>query len=118
MKLNNGLKNLKRNKMKQETIEEVAERLVKETTLYGSQEASIGSSARSYFETELRCVLLGMQYQQEQNKNKYSEEDMINFAFDTYNYISKLMGVSFNKISENKCNVNDNFIKYKRKHEK
>jgi hypothetical protein len=51
---------------KQETLEEVAERLVKETTFYGSQEASIGSSARSYFETELRCVLLGMQWQQEQ----------------------------------------------------
>ena len=55
------------------TIEEVAERLVKETTLYGSQEASIGSSARSYFETELQCVLLGMKWQQEQDKKMYSE---------------------------------------------
>jgi hypothetical protein len=72
---------------KQETLEEAAERLVKETTLYGSQEASIGSSARSYFETELRCVLLGMQYQQEQNKNKYSEGEVIKLvdrAFHMY----------------------------------
>jgi hypothetical protein len=60
--------------MKKETLEEVAERLVKETTLYGSQEASIGSSARSYFETELRCVLLGMKWQQERS---YSEEEVI-----------------------------------------
>jgi hypothetical protein len=59
--------------MKKETLEEAAERLVKETTLYGSQEASIGSSARSYFETELRCVLLGMQWQQER---RYSEEEL------------------------------------------
>jgi len=57
-------------------------------------------------------------WHQEQDKNKYSEEDMINFAFDTYNYISKLMGVPFNLISENKSNVNDNFIKYKKNHEK
>jgi hypothetical protein len=56
----------KEKSLKQETLEEAAERLVKETTLYGSQESSIGSSARSYFETELRCVLLGMQWQQEQ----------------------------------------------------
>jgi len=67
------LKNLKRNKMK-ETLEETAERLVKETTLYGSQEASIGSSARSYFETELRCVLLGMKWQMERS---YSEEEVL-----------------------------------------
>jgi hypothetical protein len=38
----------------------------------------------------------GAKWQQERS---YSEEDMINFAFDTYNYISKLMGVSFNLIS-------------------
>ncbi len=64
-------------KKQETTLEEIAERLVKETTLYGSQEASIGSSARSYFETELRCVLLGMQWQQEQDKNKYSEEEVL-----------------------------------------
>jgi len=60
--------------MKQETLEEVAERLVKETTLYGSQEATIGSSARSYFETELRCVLMGMNWQQGRS---YSEEEVL-----------------------------------------
>lgn len=59
-----------------ETLEEAAVRLVKETTLYGKQEASIGSSARSYFETELRCILLGAKWQKEQDKNKYSEEEV------------------------------------------
>jgi hypothetical protein len=51
--------------MGKETLEEVAERLVKETTLYGNQEATIGSSARSYFETELRCVLMGLKWREE-----------------------------------------------------
>lgn len=59
--------------MKQETLEEVAERLVKETTLYGDKNATIGSSSRSYFETELRCVLLGMKWQRERS---YSEEEL------------------------------------------
>ena len=63
--------------MKQETLEEVAIRLVKKNTLYGSQEATIGSSARSYFETELSCVLMGMNWQKQQG---YSEEDMDNYA--------------------------------------
>ena len=60
--------------MKTETLEEAAIRLVKETTLYGNQEASIGSSNRSYFETELRCVLVGMKWQQERS---YSEEEVL-----------------------------------------
>jgi hypothetical protein len=63
--------------MKQETLEEIAVRLVKETTLYGSQEATIGSSARSYFETELRCVFMGMKWQQERS---YSEEEVKNLT--------------------------------------
>ena len=60
--------------MNKETLEEIAVRLVKETTLYGSQEATIGSDARSYFETELRCVLMGMNWQQEKS---YSEEEVL-----------------------------------------
>ena len=62
-----------------ETLEEAAVRLVKETTLYGKQEATIGSSARSYFETELRCVLLGAKWQQERS---YSEEEVFKLLMD------------------------------------
>jgi hypothetical protein len=72
------------------TIEEVAERLVKETTLYGSQEASIGSSARSYFETELRCVLLGMKWQQERS---YSEEEVLKLLRELDNEICEVESI-------------------------
>jgi hypothetical protein len=99
--------------MKQ-TLEEAAERLVKETTLYGSQEASIGSSARSYFETELRCVLLGMQWQQERSysekqmddaydkgfkdaiERRYSEEEVFNILIE----FSSIINLSFSRDPE------------------
>ena len=57
----------------------------------------------------------GAKWQQEQDKNKYSEEDMIEFAFNTYHYISELMGVEFNKISENKLHAMYNFEQFKKK---
>jgi hypothetical protein len=44
----------------------------------------------------------------------YSEEDMINFAFDTYCYISILMKVPFNQISENKLHAMYNFEQFKK----
>ena len=61
------------------------------------------------------CFIEGAKWQQEQDENKYSEEDMIKFAFDTYHYISKLMGVSFNQISENKLHAMYNFEQFKKK---
>ena len=51
----------------------------------------------------------------ENNENKYSEEDMIEFAFNTYHYISELMGVPFNLMSENKLHAMYNFEKFKKK---
>jgi hypothetical protein len=50
-----------------------------------------------------------------QSERMYSEEDMIKFAFDTYHYISKLMGVPFNQISENKLHAMYNFEQFKKK---
>jgi hypothetical protein len=44
----------------------------------------------------------------------YNEEDMINFAFDTYRYISELMKVPFNKISENKLHAMFNLKQFKK----
>jgi len=52
----------------------------------------------------------GAKWQQER---MYSEEDMINFAFDTYHYISELMKVPFNQISENKLHAMYNFEQFK-----
>jgi hypothetical protein len=54
----------------------------------------------------------GAKWQQER---MYSEEDMINFAFDTYHYISELMKVPFNLISENKLHAMHNFKQFKKK---
>lgn len=45
----------------------------------------------------------------QEEPKKYTEEDMINFAFDTYYYISGIMKVPFNKISENRTHAEDNF---------
>jgi hypothetical protein len=51
----------------------------------------------------------------EQNNNKYSEEEMIDFGFSTYCYISELMGVPFNLISENRLNAEEWFEQFKKK---
>lgn len=48
-------------------------------------------------------------------EGSFSEEDMINFAFDTYCYISGIMKVPFNKLSENKNHAKDNFETFKNK---
>jgi len=40
-------------------IEKEAEEYVLKNTLYGKRDASIGSGARSYYETELRCFIAG-----------------------------------------------------------
>jgi hypothetical protein len=37
------------------------------------------------------------------------KEQMIDFAFDTYCYISGIMKVPFNQVSENKSHVEDNY---------
>jgi D-hexose-6-phosphate mutarotase len=50
----------------------------------------------------------------EQQKKSYSEEDMINFAFDTYCYISGIMKVPFHQISENKLHAMYNFEQFKK----
>jgi len=48
----------------------------------------------------------------------YSEEDMIEFGFSTYCYISELMGVPFNLISENRLNAEDWFEQFKKNNKK
>ena len=49
------------------------------------------------------------QCQEDMADKKYTEEDMIKFAFDTYCYISGIMKVPFNKVSENRTHAEDNF---------
>ena len=88
---------------KQETLEEAAEK-------YANMHQDVSEELKNYL---VKAVFQdGANWQQER---MYSEEDMINFAFDTYCYISELMGVEFNKISENKLHAMYNFEQFKKK---
>ena len=49
---------------------------------------------------------------QEDMDKKYTEKDMITFAFDTYYYISGIMGVPFNQVSKNRTHAEYNFKNY------
>jgi hypothetical protein len=92
--------------MKQETLEEAAIRLYPKiiTDPYNPSE--------DLLEEERNIFIKGAKWQQER---KYSEEDMIEFAFNTYHYISELMGVPFNLMSENKLHAMYNFEHFKKK---
>jgi len=48
------------------------------------------------------------QCQEDMADKKYTEEDMIKFAFDTYYYISGIMKVPFNQVSENRTHAEEN----------
>jgi hypothetical protein len=86
--------------MKQETLEEAAEKY------------SEGNDLEYAYVQEIPAFIAGAKWQAEK---MYSEEDMIHFAFDTYYYISKLMGVPFNLISENRLNAEESFKQFKKK---
>lgn len=51
----------------------------------------------------------------ELKESSFDETDMINFAFDTYCYISGIMKVSFNQVSKNKLHAIDNLEQFKKK---
>jgi hypothetical protein len=52
------------------------------------------------------------QCQEDMADKKYTKKDMIDFAFDTYCYISGIMKVPFNKVSENGTHAEENFKEY------
>jgi hypothetical protein len=82
---------------KQETLEEAAEKY-----------ASISFNKQDLYDG----FIAGAKWQAER---MYSEKDMIEFGFSTYCYISELMGVPFNLISENRLNAEDWFEQFKKK---
>jgi hypothetical protein len=86
---------------KQETLEEAAHKMLID---YG-----IKSMGQSIGVLEVQKLMVKIA------ERMYSEEDMIEFAFNTYHYISELMGVEFNKISENKLHAMYNFEQFKKK---
>ena len=79
---------------KQEKLEEAAESLFSDSNI------------------QKRIFIKGAKWMQER---MYSEEDMINFGFSTYCYISELMGVPFNLMSENRLNAEEWFEQFKNK---
>jgi len=50
--------------------------------------------------------------QEDMADKKYTKKDMIDFAFDTYCYISGIMKVPFNQVSENGTHAEENFKEY------
>ena len=58
-------------------------------------------------------IIMGYtQCQEDMADKKYTEEDMILFAFDTYHYISGIMKVPFNKVSENRTHAEENLKEF------
>lgn len=117
---------------KQETLEEAAERLAYDSTeenkgfpsmkrfIEGAKwqqeqdNKELGMWKLAVEKQEARCKALNSIISTLQERS-YSEKDMINFAFDTYCYISELMKVPFNQISENKLHAMYNFEQFKKK---
>ena len=80
-----------------EKIETEAITYVKETTLYGQENAPLGSSARSYFETEKRCFIAGV-------NSKLSKGILNEYADDILNeYLNKLLCTKEVKIGKPIC---------------
>ena len=89
--------------MKQE-IEKEAREFVNRTTIYGAEKATIGSGARSYFETELRCFIAGVNSKcAERIKIEYSDQECVSFAdwkdkIDWNNYVEGIAQVVHKEI--------------------
>jgi hypothetical protein len=103
---------------KQETLEEVIK--VERSDLYNKIHSIVKQIPREDVETDAMdassCAYdIEQLFYKWQQERMYSEEDMIMFAFNTYHYISELMGVPFNLISENKLHAMYNFEQFKNK---
>ena len=108
---------------KQETLEETYNKWsLEEAQKFALSKFKYGNHKKGYITIELILEVLkvgvltghkfGAKWQQER---MYSEEDMIEFGFSTYCYISELMGVPFNLISENRLNAEEWFEHFKNK---
>lgn len=91
---------------KQETLEEAALRF------YPKVITDPYNPSEDLLKEERTIFIEGAKWQA---KRMYSEEDMIEFGFSTYCYISELMGVPFNLISENRLNAELWFEQFKKK---
>jgi hypothetical protein len=93
-----------------ETLEKAAENFL---IRQGCQRMDCDGEHCNFFEDVQPKDLI--EFAKWQMERMYSEEDMIEFAFNTYHYISELMGVPFNLMSENKLHAMYNFEHFKKK---
>lgn len=96
------------NEPKQETLEEVAETELRKQ----NWDTTITLPFNGGF---IEGFQQGANWQAER---MYNEKEMIDFAFNTYCYISKIMNVPFNQISENKLHAIDNLEQFKKRNGK
>jgi len=96
----------------QETLEEAADKTLQDEINYWYEKTGSLTSEDIVRRAYSLGITTGAKWQAER---MYSEEDMIEFGFSTYCYISELMGVPFNLISENRLNAEEWFEQFKKK---
>jgi hypothetical protein len=79
---------------------------------YSSLGQAAGLSNREYTLENIAYRRGYEQCQEDMADKKYTKKDMIDFAFDTYCYISGIMKVPFNQVSENGTHAEENFKEY------
>jgi hypothetical protein len=88
-----------------EEIEKLAQEIHYVSQYHGLDENGCFNQYQGFIKGYTQC-------QEDMAEKKYTEEDMIKFAFDTYYYISVIMKVPFNQISENRTHAEDNFKEF------
>ena len=88
-----------------EEIEQLAESYLQKNKYNFDNWKEIEHVKRTYIDTYTKC-------QEDMADKKYTKKDMIDFAFDTYCYISGIMKVPFNQVSENGTHAEENFKEY------
>lgn len=81
-------------------------------TIKGLISGQVDMGTFGLVELELLAIEKEVEELEDNKDKKYTEDDMIKFAFDTYCYISGIMKVPFNKVSENRTHVEENLKEY------
>ena len=81
-------------------------------TIKGLISGQVDMGTFGLVELELLAIEKEVEELEDNQDKKYTEDDMIKFAFDTYCYISGIMKVPFNQVSENRTHVEENLKEY------
>ena len=77
-------------------------------TIKGLISGQVDMGTFGLVELELLAIEKEVEELEDNKDKKYTEDDMIKFAFDTYCYISGIMKVPFNQVSENRTHAEEN----------